>query len=170
MCDPARMKTYRKIWKQVQQAYNGGFIVSERGLQAVLYGELQTRLRGVHVVVEPTWTMADGTKKKPDLVIIEGGEITDIFELKFVPHYRALWRGDLEKLRAYIGNTQYDVRLTPQTGQWAARRLPVRADCCLHFAVIARYGRAVVRLSGHTGINHWYGRVGSASRWDIRFA
>ncbi len=68
MCDPARMIAYQESWTQVQQAYCGGFMVSERGLQAVLYNALRAHLPGVHVVVEPTWTMVGGTQKTPDLV------------------------------------------------------------------------------------------------------
>ena len=41
MCDPAKMNIYQQIWEQVHQKYNGGHIVSERGLQAVLHGALQ---------------------------------------------------------------------------------------------------------------------------------
>ena len=166
MCDPARLRAYQDSWTQVKLAYYGGFIVSERGLQAVLYRELQARLLGVHVVVEPTWT-----KKTPDLVIIEGGEITDIFELKFVPQGYATWEYDIAKLHAYVGNAEYRVCLNPRTGYWAAP-LPVRVGCYLHFVAVARHdAEAVLSLGGQgQGINHWFGRVGGADGWDIDFA
>ena len=169
MCDPARMIAYQNSWTQVQQAYCGGFMVSERGLQAVLYSALQAHLPGVHVVVEPTWTMVDGTQKTPDLVIIEGGEITDIFEIKFVPHGDAIWECDITKLHAYVvGNPQYPVQLNPPTGQWD-QYLPVQAGCCLHFVVIANHTAQAVwpPLPGINGIKHWFGRVGGAGGWGI---
>ena len=172
MCNPARMIAYQDSWSQVKLAYYGGFMVSERGFQAVLHRALQANLpRGVHVVVEPTWKMADGTQRTPDLAIIEGGGITDIFELKFVPQGNAIWEDDIDILHAYVvGDPQYSVRLNPQTGQWAAP-LPVRAGCCLHFAVISQYGAQAVwpPLPGNNGINHWFGRVGGAGGWDIHW-
>ena len=170
MCDPARMIAYQNSWTQVQQAYNGGFVVSERGLQAVLHGALQANLPGVHIAVEPTWPMAGGGILRPDLVLVEGGEITDIFELKFGPEHYPVWQGDIAKLHAYVvGNPWYPVQLNPQTGQWAAT-LPVRVGCCLHFVVIADHGAQAVwpPLPGGHGIKHWFGRVGGAGGWGIQ--
>ena len=177
MCDPARRNTYRNIWTRwVQQAYNGGFVVSERGLQAALHGALQANLPDVQVVVEPRWNVAGVGCLIPDLVLVEGGEITDIFELKFGPRDRdyPVWEDDIAHLRAYVdGNPQYPVQLNPQTGQWAAP-LPVRVGCCLHFVVIADHGAQAVwpPLPGANGIKNWFGRVGGAGGsggWDIHF-
>ena len=49
MCEPARMIAYQKSWTQVKLAYAGGFVVSERGLQAVLYSALQAHLPGIDI-------------------------------------------------------------------------------------------------------------------------
>ena len=169
MCDPARMNIYQQIWEQVHQAYNGGFMVSERGLQAVLHGALQANLPDVQVAVEPRWNVAGVGCLIPDLVLIEGGEITNIFELKFVPQGYAMWQAAIAHLNAYVnGNPQYPVQLDPQTGQWAAP-LPVQVGCCLHFVVIADDGAQAVwpPLPGGHGITHWFGRVGGAGGWDI---
>ena len=85
--------------------------MSEHGLQAVLYEELRKELSSdSHVVVEPTWKIADG-KAFPDLVIVEGEKITDIFELKFVPHYDAEWE-DIKKLFCYTENAMSGTRST----------------------------------------------------------
>ena len=169
MCGPARMIAYQNSWTQVQQAYNGGFVVSERGLQAVLHGALQANLPGVHIAVEPTWTMAGGGILWPDLVLVEGGEITDIFELKFGLEHYPVWQGDIAKLQNYVGNPGYHVRRDPQTGQWAPP-LPVQAGCCLHFVVIANHTAEAVcpPLPGITGITHWFGQVGGAGGWGIQ--
>ena len=91
MCDSARMIAYQKSWTQVKLAYAGGFMVSERGLQAVLYSALQANLPGIDIVVEPTWEMVGRGILRPDLVLVEGGEITDIFEIKFVPQGYVRW-------------------------------------------------------------------------------
>ena len=42
MCDQVRQDTYLKIWSRIEAAYFGGYMVSEHGLQAALYAELQT--------------------------------------------------------------------------------------------------------------------------------
>ena len=75
MCDPARMIAYQKSWTQVKLAYAGGFMVSERGLQAVLYSALQANLPGIDIVVEPTWEMVGGRILRPDLVLVEEGRL-----------------------------------------------------------------------------------------------
>ncbi len=84
------------IWLQVENEYLGGFVVSEKTLQALLYHKLRTTFPNVNVIViaEPTWQLGDGTKK-PDLVIVENELITDIFELKFMNSYD--WQCDVEK-------------------------------------------------------------------------
>ena len=120
-----KQRLYKETWKRVKGVYYEGFCVSEHNLQAALYAELRKELSSdSHVVVEPTWEIADG-KAFPDLVIIEGGEITDIFELKFVPHHNAEWKEDIEKLFSYTEkpderHLRHPVRLDPKTGQWKA--------------------------------------------------
>ena len=125
MCDQAeKQRLYKKIWQRVECEYRKGFCVSERGLQAALYAELRKKLASdIHVVVEPTWNTADGEVRRPDLVIVEGGKITDIFELKFVPRGYAMWQEDIENLFRYIEKIdgrypRYPVCLDPKTGKW----------------------------------------------------
>ena len=166
--------------------YRKEFCVSERGLQAVLYTELRKELSSdSHVVVEPTWEMADGNAF-PDLVIVEGGEITDIFELKFVPQGYVEWEEDIERLFRYIEKhdeqyPRYPVRLNPKTGQWDAD-FPVQEGCCLHFVVVARHDAEAVCTedlkkevrkwnNDNRKWNHWFGCTGTGDgEWDIEFA
>ena len=166
---------YKKIWQQVECEYRKGFCVSERGLQAALYAELQKELSSdSHVVVEPTWNMFDGEVARPDLVIVEGEKITDIFELKFVPHGDARWLGDIENLFRYIEkidrrDLRYPARLDPKTGQWEDP-LPVQDVCLLHFVVIARHDAEAVWPDNEKW-NHWFGRTGTNDgEWGIEFA
>ncbi len=77
------LRHFEKIWLQVKKEYLGGFVVSEKTLQALLYHRLRTEIRDVNVIAEPTWELDDGIKK-PDLVIVRNNFITDIFELKFM--------------------------------------------------------------------------------------
>ena len=184
-----KQRLYKKIWQRVKGVYRKGFCVSERGLQAALYTELQKELSSdSHVVVEPTWTTFDGKVAKPDLVIVEGEKITDIFELKFVPHYDAEWKEDIKKLFRYTEkrderHPQYPVRLDPKTGQWDAD-FPVQDGCLLHFVVVARRDSAnstavwpdalkkEVRKwnTDNEKWNHWFGRTGANDgEWDIEF-
>ena len=188
MCDQTeKQRPYKKIWKQVESVYRKGFCVSERGLQAVLHAELRKELpNDSHVVVEPTWNTFDGKVAKPDLVIVEGGEITDIFELKFVPHGYAEWEKDIKKLFRYIEKREeqyqrYPVRLDPMTGQWEDP-LPVQDGCCLHFVVVARHDAEAVCTedlkkevrkwnNDNKKWNHWFGCTGTGGgEWGIEFA
>ena len=92
MCDQAeKQRLYKEIWQRVKGVYCKGFCVSERGLQVALYAELRKeRASDIHVVVEPIWDTGNREVAKPDLVIVEREKITDIFELKFVPHHALL--------------------------------------------------------------------------------
>ena len=152
MCDQTeKQRPYKKIWQQVESVYRKGFCVSERGLQAVLHAELRKKLPSdSHVVVEPTWEM-DDRRVRPDLVIVEGGEITDIFELKFVPFdFRVEWQEDIKRLFRYIKQIdgqypRYPVRLDPKTGQTGQEdHFPVQDGCCPHFVVVARHDAEAV--------------------------
>ena len=176
-----KRKIYEGIWCHIKALYYRGFCVSERGLQAALYADLQRMLPDVDIVVEPTW-MVDGKEKTPDLVIVERNEITDIFELEFVPHYYADFNEDIGKLLRYDANSAkgYNVSLNPTTGQWE-RNLPVSDSCLLHFVVVANLKSAAVwpesleeevpELKNNQGIlNHWFGRTsGSDGEWGIEF-
>ena len=178
MRDPQKEQFYGDIWTLCQARYFEGFIVGERGLQATLYAELQAALPEAHVVVEPTWEI-DRERLIPDLVIVEEEEITDIFEIKFVPYDYANWKDDIKKLLTYVGNPvrSYPVRLDPNTGQ-SREPLPVRDDCCLHFVVVAQHDAEAVWPLPPLGlvnpqelVNHWFGRTGNDDEmWDIQFA
>ena len=180
-----KQRRYKKIWKRVKGVYDEGFCVSEHNLQAVLYTELRKELSSdSHVVVEPTWEMADGNAF-PDLVIVEGRKITDIFELKFVPQGYATWNRDIENLFRYIKkhdehSPRYPVRFNPTTGQWEDP-LPVQDGCCLHFVVVARHDAEAVCTedlkkevrkwnNDNKKWNHWFGCTGTGDgEWGIEF-
>ena len=181
-----KLRVYKEIWQRVKGVYCKGFCVSERGLQAALYTELQKELSSdSHVVVEPTWDTADG-EVRPDLVIVEGGKITDIFELKFVPHdYRVNGEEEIKKLFPYIKKRdeqypRYPVCLDSKTGKWEAH-LPVQDGCLLHFVVVARHDAEAVWPddlknkvrecnTDNEKWNHWFGRTGTNDgEWDIEF-
>ena len=183
-----KQRLYKETWKRVKGVYYEGFCVSEHNLQAALYAELRKELSSdSHVVVEPTWEIADG-KAFPDLVIIEGGEITDIFELKFVPHHNAEWKEDIEKLFSYTEkpderHLRHPVRLDPKTGQWKAD-FPVQEGCWRHFVAVAQRAsknstavwpeklKKEVRKwnTDNEKWNHWFGRTGTNDgEWDIEF-
>ena len=188
-----RKRVYLEIWSRIEDSYFDSYMVSEHGLQAALYEEFRKTLPNVHVVVEPTWNVGDQKKEmRPDLVIVEKGQITDIFELKFVPHDCAPFKKDIQKLLQYGANPPktYPVRLNPNTGKWE-EELPVWNACRLHFVVVANHLaeavwpkslRGVVRaLKGENlelennprVLNHWFGRVGGDTdenrEWSIAF-
>ena len=171
----------REVWARVRDLYNAEHIVSERGLQAAIYAELREKLsERMYIVVEPKWSEARVT---PDLVICTQDEITDVFELKFVPHRYAEWKDDTEKLLSYVKKPtcRFPVRLKKETGRWKAC-LPIGPDCRLHFVAVSRHdAEAVWReslenampcLTHHKTFHHWYGRVGCGEdrdKWCIQF-
>ena len=175
MCDQAeKQRLYKKIWQQVECEYRKGFCVSERGLQAALYAELRKKLASdIHVVVEPTWNTADG-EVRPDLVIVKGEKITDIFELKFGRDEYPEFEGDIDKLFRYIKKDdgrypRYPVCLDPKTGE-RKEYFPVQDVCLLHFVVVARHDAEAV-WPDNEKLNHWFGRISNGdAAWDIEFA
>ena len=186
-----RKRVYLEIWSCIEEIYFDGYLVYESGLQAALYAELCNTLPGVNILAEPVWEVGDQKKKikmRPDLVIVEKGQITDIFELKFMPHYSLtandVW-WDIQKLLQYGVNEEgYPVRLNPNTGR-LEENLPVWNACRLHFVAVANYDAAAVlpqnlmagvpELQNNPGrLNHWFGRVGGDTdqnrEWSIKFS
>ena len=155
----------------------------ERTLHAELYRELRNTLPDVHVVAEPAWIVG-GDKKYPDLVIVEKGQITDIFELKMWDVDDVRLREDIEKLLRYgVQENGY------QVGEWGP--LPVWPACRLHSVVVDNYGNEAVcpthlrdmvtalkeeipELQNNPRVlSHWFGRIGGNTdeerEWSIKF-
>ncbi|MDE0193896.1 MAG: hypothetical protein OXQ90_21295 [Gammaproteobacteria bacterium] len=154
---------FRGIWDAVRQEYQKGHIVYERGLQAALYSALRGAFPDKGIVVEPRWD-----NQIPDIVVVESGEITDIFELKFAPHWWPRFKADTKKLLAYKKAQAEHVTLCPATGKWACRS-PIRNGCRLHFAVVGQCDAAAVNPRYLPDrILLWYGRIGGeTSQWDV---
>ena len=179
-----RKQVYLEIWSRIESLYFDGYMANERTLQAELYAELRNTLPYVHVVVEPAWTVGSDTKKKyPDLVIVEKGQITDIFELKMWGVNDVKLREDIEKLLRYgVRENSY------QIGEWD---LPMWHACRLHSVVVDKHKGDAVRptyLRGVVGnlrendgqlrenprvLSHWFGRIGGDTdetrEWSIEF-
>ena len=174
------LEHFRDIWLQVKDEYLGGFVVSEKTLQALLYHLLRTKILDVNVIAEPTWKLGDGKKtKRPDLVIVKNELITDIFELKFMQTYsKREWR-DVKKLIGYVetNNNGYPVSLCPSTGEWA-ESMDICANCRLHFVIVAECIAREVntqKLQSYLGkkfpnhannFYHWTGR-NDDELWEI---
>ena len=174
-----RMELYRESWNSVRDEYCKGYCVSERGLQAILYGELRRRLHSCQIVVEPTWWKTVDGKRSPDLVIVQDGYITDIFELKFVPQYWATWVADIDKLRRYLnhnGPGAFPVKLCPSQGTGEhLESAPLHETCRLHFVVVCQHdGQAVADpipgLNEQPPVNRWRGPIEAPLQdWNIEF-
>ena len=133
------LEQFRKIWLRVKAEYFRNFVITEATLQAVIYCELSNEFPGISVIAEPRWE-TDAGIKKPDLVIIENGNITDILELKFAPSWYPNYEDDITKLNLYVENINEPrpARLNPNNEDWYDH-LPVIDDCRLHFVVIAQH-------------------------------
>ena len=174
---------YRNAWCSVHAAFQEGFCISERGLQSALASALSENFPEKNVVIEPVWEIPRVHIRRkryiPDIVLVEDMKISDIFELKFVPHDKADIEDDVEKLALYSArsNEHFPVRLEPCTGQWSDEEASIREDCQFHFVAVAQADAAAVwteslkvgaKLSGTGRFHHWYGRVGR-EEWDISF-
>lgn len=171
--------TNKQIWCKVQKDYNDGSIVSERHLQSVLFHHFRNSNPTADVIVEPTWWIISGKKHRPDLVIVQNKHITDIFELKFVPHGYPVWRNDVEKLYRYVATpNKFPVALNPESGQWE-ESTPVHSDCRLHCVVISQHDAEAIdtpTIKKHLDqrhpnrknpLYHWYGSIGNEQKWNI---
>ena len=155
---------FRRVWNAVRTKYDSGYIVYERGLQAALHTalcEMFEFLPESGIVVEPHWD-----NQIPDMVIVQSREITDIFELKFAPHWWPQFQADTDKLLAYKGSQH--VTLDPSTGEWDEPS-PIRTDCRLHFVVVGQHNAAAVDPRNLPDrIFLWYGRIdGDKSKWGV---
>ncbi len=153
------MNAFRRVWARVRETYESGYMVYERGLQAALYEALRREFSERRVVAEPHWGEVEN-QQVPDLVMVSRNEISDIFELKFSPHW-SLRIGsiehDMRKLLEYNG--EKPVTLDPSTGQFD-QYLQIRADCRRHCVVVTKENsRAVQPEYIPDGIILWYGRV-----------
>ena len=183
-----RKQVYLEIWSRIESLYFDRYLAYERTLQAALYAELRNTLPDVHVIAEPVWKVGDQKDEmRPDLVVVEKGQITDIFELKFnpkpEPRDSPIFEKDIPKLLQYGAQEEsYPVCLDPDTGR--RDKLPVWNACRLHFVAVANYNAAAVwpqdlvaevpELQNNPGrLNHWFGRVGGETdenrEWSIEF-
>ncbi|MYJ96290.1 MAG: hypothetical protein F4053_12105 [Proteobacteria bacterium] len=170
-----KMELFRDSWSGVRRNYRDGFCVSEAGFQADLYERLRQRLQSCNVIAGPTWEGTVDGRRRPDLVIAQDGFITDILELKFVPHWYAIWRPDIQKLRGYLHPNSpraYPVSLCPETGNWV-EDTPLHEECRLHFVVASQHDAAALRRpipEGEPPVNRWHGPVEDPlPEWHIQF-
>lgn len=129
-------------WNETVEDYKASRINSERTLQAALYSRLRTRLpTSTQVLCEPVISFELRGNLIPDMVIAEGGDVIAIIELKFVPHHRPMWRGDLEKLRWYgeAKEAHFQLVLDPGTGVYTEDRFRFTENCLLVFGVVGRH-------------------------------
>ncbi|MXY65008.1 MAG: hypothetical protein F4206_00035 [Gammaproteobacteria bacterium] len=112
------LDAYRAIWTSVHEVYEKTHMVSEYGLQAVLYGEFLREFRefrkypDVHIAVEP---YCNG--QHPDLAVVRDSVITDLFELKYAPGGYADYDDDIDRLSSYVaGDRTCYVAIDPATG------------------------------------------------------
>ena len=172
------MKQFTKIWLEVKTEYENGLVVSERSLQAVLFGKIRKAIPSTFVIAEPTWKLGDKLMY-PDLVMVRKNLlITDIFELKFMKSYGE-WQEDVDKLFDYVDNpcSEYPVKLNPYTGNYAGTSR-IDDHCRLHFVIVADYQAVGVNeLTLQNYINdsfpnhannfyHWIGRNHN-QMWEI---
>lgn len=128
---------FRLIWNnQVNRAYATGTINSERALQASIVSALAPLCPDVVTLVEPT--LYDGENARPDLWIGTKGQALAIVELKFVPHAKARWEDDFDKLTNLLARgVACAYTVDPATGR-DSQRIGCSGSPVGIYAVIAR--------------------------------
>ena len=126
----------------------------------------------VHIAVEPYCY-----GEHPDLVIVDGSIITDIFELKYKPGGYAEFENDIGRLSAYVGEEIRSCHaaidpITGWTGEVFAPPLTVHEDCRLHFVVVSRPESLALdseSIADHLDISlyHWKGPSGEDREWEV---
>lgn len=194
---------YTAIWGALYDVYQAGFIGTERGLQAALYEAFldafpkNHRIKP-HISIEPPWKIAKGPLAgetvHPDMVVVNyDDEITDIFELKYQPHWKypkpEEWGRDILKLFSYVNGKclQYTTQIDSVSGQWLEGHMEpvISRDCKLHFVVVAQpkaevlcteiIERKILQVFEQLGnvpkneFYHWAGSSGPSGKgiWDV---
>ena len=176
-------ETYQTIWDRVHEVCARGYMYSERGLQCALFREFTREFPTMDMSVEPYCAAGMGCDgRHPDLVAIDGSEITDIFELKYQPGGGAFdYREDIHRLIAYVSEGQAcHVAFDLELGVTVEPPLPVPGHCRLHFVVVAHPAAAAVDINQIHGVIEqnpygplrnevylWKGRSGINPDWKV---
>ncbi len=139
------------VWQDVQTQYEAGYIPNEATLQACLFADLRVgfpffrhhKFPRNHIVANPTvYPDRENDRDrilKPDLMVVnEAGEITDMFELKFVPEGYVEWKGDIDKWIPYLKTLRCQVETDPESGQFTGKWHKSAERCSLHFVAVAQ--------------------------------
>lgn len=175
------VETLQGVWKKVREQYSLGSCVSERGLQALLYAEIRQEFPEKKIIVEPRWSDSSGVYV-PDIAIVNGDVVTDVFEIKFKPGSFPKHQDDIRKLIRYGTELQEcAVSIDPLSGK-SERVLRTSVDLRRHFVVVANndaaavwsgdFARDVPELTQHlSSFYHWFGRIGAgdfpSQQWDV---
>jgi len=131
---------FEECWKEIVGAYQNGRINSERTLQAKLFSALERRLpKSAVVLCEPTIDLQKVGTVIPDVVVVDGGEVCAVVELKFVPHHFPLYKGDLEKLQAYgRAADRFLLMVEPISGKFTTAEFRFSTQCLLVFGAVGQ--------------------------------
>jgi len=100
------------------------------------------------VICEPTIALEHIGRVVPDLLVLQGNQVTAAVELKFVPHDFPQFEGDLQKLRAYgSSHVSFPIMVEPTTGRFANDPYEFSPDCLLVFAAIGRHDSSALDRS-----------------------
>jgi hypothetical protein len=135
----------RESWSAAVDAYQAGFINSERTLQSLMYAKLRERLSNHVILCEPQITVERHGCFVPDIVVLREDVVVAIAELKFVPHGYPVYEFDLRKLAVLAEYRQpFQLLLDPYSGKFTSQDFQISADCILVFAAIGRHDAAAV--------------------------
>jgi hypothetical protein len=138
-------KAFKAAWTAAEVAYRAGKINNEATLQALVFGELRGALATSKVLCEPRFDLGDDGRFVPDIVVLDGDEITAICELKFVPHRYPAYQPDLNKLKALSSSSRrHRCVLNPLDGEFGDQEHSVARTCLMVFGAIGRHDAKAV--------------------------
>ena len=96
-----RKRVYLEIWSRIESLYFDGYMATSALFRRNCMRNCAIPCRTFMSSLSQHGIGGDTKKKYPDLVIVEKGQITDIFELKMWDVNDVKLRKDIEKLLRY---------------------------------------------------------------------
>lgn len=136
----------KAAWKEVEKAYNDGYMVNESMMAFVLFKALTDQRPDLRFVYDARIDSED--RYRPDLVVWQGGpepEVLFVCELKFVPDNYVVYEPDIEKLQHINKKKELAVRTrNPITGDLLSTLMPKSGGFTFGFFVIANWDAGAV--------------------------
>ena len=133
-----------EAWKDVEEAYNSGYLVNESMMAFTLWRAINDRRPDLSITFDAR--IDSRRKRRPDFVVWEDGanpSVLFVCELKFKPYHYSKYRGDIAKLQKINKKRVLDVlKRNPLTGEIETIAVKKSEDFGIGFFAIANHDAA----------------------------